>query len=188
MSPTEEEFDEAQRAGVAVLALVQEGVEREPDQQAFVARVSGTWESGRFAPSFTDASDVVPAVVRALNDWRSAAPSAEQARAAGERVQTFARGPERDGEMQSGSKLRVVADALRAHCAEGRLEPEELEHRLAMALTACTREALERLVQDLPRAPRTPGPGSAAERGRRRIPAPARLAVPAGSGRRHASR
>src|SRR4051812_7855290 len=114
MSPTEEEFDEAQRAGVPVLALVQEGVDREPAQQAFVQRVRGTWEVGRFAPSFTDASDVMPAVVRTLNERRSAAPSAEHARAAEERALELARGPERQGEMQSGSKLRVVAVPLAA--------------------------------------------------------------------------
>lgn len=43
-----------------------------------------------------------------------------------------------------------VADALRAHCAAGRLRLEELEERLAAALGAATLDELQRLLQDLP--------------------------------------
>jgi hypothetical protein len=39
VSPTEEEFEEALRSGLAILALVQEGVDRDPRQQEFVNRV-----------------------------------------------------------------------------------------------------------------------------------------------------
>ena len=107
MSPTEEEFDQATRAGIPVIALVQEGVDREPAQQRFVDRVRGSWESGRFAPGFTGAGDVALAVVRALNHWRSAAPSEAQAEAAQARLGALAQGVGR--QASGGSKLRVVS-------------------------------------------------------------------------------
>ncbi len=43
-----------------------------------------------------------------------------------------------------------MTDALRAHCAAGRLEIGELEQRLGAALAARTMGELERLVEDLP--------------------------------------
>ena len=46
-----------------------------------------------------------------------------------------------------------VADALRAHCAAGRLRVDELEERLAAALGAATLDELQRLLQDLPDRP-----------------------------------
>jgi hypothetical protein len=51
----------------------------------------------------------------------------------------------------SDAERAEVAEALRAHCAAGRLQVEELEQRLAAALSAHTVGELERLVQDLPR-------------------------------------
>lgn len=109
VSPTEEEFQEAVRHGIPVLAIVQEGVEREPAQQEFINRVRGTWEEGRFAPGFRDRDDVMRAAVKTLNEWRQRGPS-EQLRAEGERVALqLATGDDRPGTMgSSGSLMRVV--------------------------------------------------------------------------------
>lgn len=109
LSPTEEEFEESPHSGLPILALVQEGVDREPRQQEFVNRVRGTWEEGHFAPSFSNSTDVVTAVVSALNGWRNRVPDAAQRKAAVERVQELARGSDRQGMMPGGAKLRTVA-------------------------------------------------------------------------------
>jgi hypothetical protein len=50
----------------------------------------------------------------------------------------------------SDAERAAVSDALQAHCADGRLKVEELEERLAAALTASTVGELERLVKDFP--------------------------------------
>ena len=46
-----------------------------------------------------------------------------------------------------------VATTLRDHAAAGRLDPEELDHRLDVALSARTNGELEALTRDLPTAP-----------------------------------
>lgn len=112
LSPTEEEFEEALQGGLPILALVQEGVDREPRQQEFVNRVRGTWEEGHFAPTFTNSTDVVTAVVSALNGWRNRVPDAAQREAAVGRVQELARGSDRQGMTPGGAKLRTVAVPL----------------------------------------------------------------------------
>jgi hypothetical protein len=112
VSPTEEEFEEALQSGLPILALVQEGVDREPRQQEFVNRVRGTWEEGHFAPAFTNSTDVVTAVVSALNGWRNRAPDTAQREAAVERVQELARGSDRQAMTSGGAKLRTVAVPL----------------------------------------------------------------------------
>ncbi len=90
-----------------MIALVQI-VERSPEQDAFVARVRGTWSDGRFAPEFTSAADVGFAVVSALNAWRQRGASSEHQTAALERARTLAVGSGRAGQSHSGSKVRVV--------------------------------------------------------------------------------
>jgi hypothetical protein len=109
VSPTEEEFQEAVRNGIPVLAIVQEGVERERAQQEFINRVRGTWEEGRFAPGFSERSDVMKAAVKALNEWRQRAPSEQLRSEAAEVAVQLAAGDDRPGTMaSSGSLLRVV--------------------------------------------------------------------------------
>jgi hypothetical protein len=49
-SPTHEEFEEAQQTGRDVLAFVQEGVRRDPDQEAFVREVCGPGPRARSPP------------------------------------------------------------------------------------------------------------------------------------------
>lgn len=109
VSPTEEEFQEAVHHGVPVLAIVQEGVERETAQQEFINRVRGTWEEGRFAPAFRNRDDVMRTAVRALNEWRQRGPN-EQLRAAAEQIALqLAAGDDHPGTISSsGSLMRVV--------------------------------------------------------------------------------
>ncbi len=112
LSPAEEEFEETLHSGSPILALVQEVVDREPRQQEFVNRVRGTWEEGHFAPTFTNSTDVVTAVVSALNGWRDRVPNAAQRETAVERVQELARGSDRQGMTPGGAKLRTVVVPL----------------------------------------------------------------------------
>ncbi|HXN37235.1 MAG TPA: DUF4062 domain-containing protein [Solirubrobacteraceae bacterium] len=107
VSATEDEFNEAVTRSIPVVALVQ-NVERSPEQDAFVARVRGTWSDGRFAPEFTDAADVGFAVVSALNAWRHRGARSEHQTVALERARTLAVGSGRAGQSHSGSKVRVV--------------------------------------------------------------------------------
>jgi hypothetical protein len=107
VSATEEEFNEAVRHGISVVALVQD-VTKSLDQEAFVGRVRGTWSDGRFAPKFTDANDVGLAVVAALNAWRQRGTADEQHIAALERARALAVGSGRAGQSHTGAKARVV--------------------------------------------------------------------------------
>jgi hypothetical protein len=54
------------------LVFVREDIDREPEQEAFIARVRGTWESGSCTASFRTPQQLLAAVVRALNELRSA--------------------------------------------------------------------------------------------------------------------
>jgi len=109
VSPTEEEFQEAVRHGIPVLAIVQEGVERGRAQQEFINRVRGTWEKGRFAPGFSDRNDVMRAAVKALNEWRQRGPGEQRRAEAAQVALQLAAGDDRPGTMtSSGSLLRVV--------------------------------------------------------------------------------
>ncbi len=107
VSPTEEEFQEAQERGIPVLALVQDA-EREPGQEDFLWRVRGDWERGRLTADFTDASDVGYAVVKALNVWRSRRQSGDLWANAAGRAVDLAKAGDRPGVFYGGSKLRLV--------------------------------------------------------------------------------
>jgi hypothetical protein len=107
VSATEDEFNEAVTRGIPVIALVQKA-ERSAEQDGFVARVRGMWSDGRFAPEFTDATDVGFAVVSALNAWRERGTTSEQQTAALERARGLALGSGRAGQSHSGAKVRVV--------------------------------------------------------------------------------
>jgi hypothetical protein len=73
-SATEEEFDEAERLGKPVLALLLAG-DREPRQRQFVNRIRGSWTVGRFVPQFDSPDDAGYAAVRALR-WLSESQAA----------------------------------------------------------------------------------------------------------------
>lgn len=107
VSATEDEFKEAASRGIPVIALVQQ-VTRSPEQDEFVSRVRGTWSDGRFAPTFTDSSDIAFAVVRALNAWRQRGATDEHQAAALERARGLAVGSSRPGQSHTGTKARVV--------------------------------------------------------------------------------
>jgi hypothetical protein len=111
-SPTEDEFNAAREHGRPVLTIVQEGVEREPAQEAFVGRVRGTWERGAFAPGFRTPEEAPLAAVRALNGWRNRKPAGEQRQATEARALELARGHESPNVVHSRSTLRVVAAPL----------------------------------------------------------------------------
>jgi hypothetical protein len=105
-SPTEEEFEHARALGKDILVLVYAG-QREPEADAFLTRVQGTWEEGYYAPRFERAEQVVGLVVRSLRDLaerRSAGAAAPEAR---DRARELAAG-ERRGGMPSGARVRVA--------------------------------------------------------------------------------
>ena len=59
-----------------------------------------------------------------------------------------------DDKRASDAERDEVVSDLRAHAAEGRLTVEELDERIATALTATTRAELAPLLADLPRRSR----------------------------------
>jgi hypothetical protein len=66
--------------------------------------------------------------------------------------------PEQSPELRIADADRDRAvDRLRAAASEGRLDPEELEERVAQALAARTQGELDQLTADLP-APHVPAP------------------------------
>jgi uncharacterized membrane protein YccC len=75
----------------------------------------------------------------------------------------------------SDREREAVADTLREHAAEGRLDPEELEERLTAAYAARTRGDLAGLTTDLPQ--REPAPPPRPSVGQRVMPLAIRLAI-----------
>jgi Domain of unknown function (DUF1707) len=71
--------------------------------------------------------------------------------------------------LASDAERERVAEALRTHAAAGRLDAQELEERLGLALAARTRADLVPLVADLP------APEVRAPRPRRTVPPVARV-------------
>jgi hypothetical protein len=69
-SPTEDEFNHARSLGKPVFVFVQKGVKRDPEQDAFVARVGGGWEQGAFTGFFADSGELALGVVKALMPYR----------------------------------------------------------------------------------------------------------------------
>lgn len=67
LSATHEEFREA-RDRRPLLAFVQDGIDREPDQEGFVAEVQ-KWQGGQFTERFSTADELRDAVTRALHRW-----------------------------------------------------------------------------------------------------------------------
>jgi hypothetical protein len=61
--------------------------------------------------------------------------------------------PHRASLRASDTDRDEVTERLRRATAEGRLRPDELEHRLGTALSASTYGELDALVADLPRVP-----------------------------------
>jgi Domain of unknown function (DUF1707) len=81
-----------------------------------------------------------------------------------------------DLEMRVSDREReAVAEQLREHAAEGRLDPDELEERLTAAYAARTRGDLAGLTRDLPERPPAPPPRTAVHRSLR--PAAVRILI-----------
>jgi hypothetical protein len=104
--PTEDEYDEARRRGLPILVLRQTG-EAEPEQEAFAERVSGGWAGGRLRGTFTDASDVALAVVRAITNLREQGTNETLAPAAQQRARELALGAQR-GAHGHGAIARIA--------------------------------------------------------------------------------
>jgi hypothetical protein len=66
LSPTHEEFRDAQERGT-ILVFVQKGLDREEPQEAFLREVQ-SWSSGLYTSSFTKAEDLRDAVTTALHE------------------------------------------------------------------------------------------------------------------------
>jgi hypothetical protein len=75
----------------------------------------------------------------------------------------------------SDREREAVADTLREHAAEGRLEPEELEERLTAVYAARTRGELAGLTRDLPE--HVPAPAQPPSIGQRMMPLVIRLVI-----------
>ena len=106
-SPTEDEFNEARAAGRPVLVLVQE-IEREPAQEAFLARVRGGWSDGLFSSSFRDASDAGMRAVAALRQLEQAGSGEQNRGVAEQRARELAAGSQHHGFSASGATARVA--------------------------------------------------------------------------------
>lgn len=91
-SPTEDEFNHARSLGKPVFVFVEKGVEREPEQDAFVGRVGGAWEHGAFTSLFTDPSELSLGVVKALTSYRDQVRDEEVVPQALDRVARLAAG------------------------------------------------------------------------------------------------
>ena len=110
ISPTEEEFQQARDRGIDVLALVQEGVEREPAQQAFLRRGCGVPGSGALlTANFTGADDVALAAVKTLSAWQRGRAGSDAMPSAVERTLELA------GTRASRRDVRRLEAAHRRH-------------------------------------------------------------------------
>jgi hypothetical protein len=107
LSPTEEEFNYANQLGRPIFVFVQEGVEFEAEQQAFIDRVGGGWTEGRFRDSFATSAQLTTKVVSALNKHLTQARGGDAVPVAQTRARELAAG---DGCSRGGSSVfaRVV--------------------------------------------------------------------------------
>jgi hypothetical protein len=106
LSPTEDEFNHAGETGKPVFVFVQNGVQREREQDEFVRRVQGGWGQGAFTAFFDSPEDLGFAVVQALSAHRDARHG-DALPAAQERARRLAVGEEHRGGMP-GNSVRVA--------------------------------------------------------------------------------
>lgn len=67
LSATHEEYREAKEEGRDVFAFIQEGVEREPDQQGLLREVQ-SWNSGVYTENFADSEGLRAGIIRMLHE------------------------------------------------------------------------------------------------------------------------
>lgn len=106
-SPTEDEFNAAVAAGIPVIPLIQDA-ERESAQQDFIGRLRGSWESGYYAPTFTDRHDLTLRVVAALRAHFDQEQDSQARPAATERLMELATEPTGYGSQGSMARLSLV--------------------------------------------------------------------------------
>jgi Domain of unknown function (DUF4062) len=96
-SPTHEEFEEAQQAGRDVLVFVQDEVQRDAEQEAFVREVR-QWSGGASTGRFREADDLRDAVTKALSRHeRSRSAGAVDPSEIGARLEAATAGKRRGG-------------------------------------------------------------------------------------------
>lgn len=122
ISATREEYREA-KSTRPVIAFVQEGVDRDSDEAAFVSEVQA-WEGGLFRGGFRSPSQLQSLVTRAIHEWElsiAAAPldGAEMLRRA------LAAFPERDVYRNRGEPSLLVS--ISGGPAQAILRPSEIE-------------------------------------------------------------
>lgn len=136
ISATHEEYREA-KDQKPILAFVQEGVNREPAQAAFLAEVQG-WDGGLFRSGFSTPDQLRDAVTRAIHRWElaSAVAPVDPAEML-ERARAML--PERDGRSvyRSGLLLNL---AVAGGPLQSILRPSEIDR--PELSTAIQREAL----------------------------------------------
>lgn len=107
LSPTEDEFNRARKTGTPVLVFVQNGVEREEEQDAFVKRVQGGWGEGAFTGFFSDPTELGFKVVQALTSHREAQRGSDAMPEAQQRARDLASTIDRRG-SSPGNSVRVA--------------------------------------------------------------------------------
>ena len=124
ISATHEEYREA-RESRPVLAFVQEGVDRDPDEKAFVQEVQ-EWAGGLFRGGFTTAEDLQAKIGRAMHEYmmsRAAGPVDE--RSLLERALSLL--PEERRGYTTG--VRHLAVSVACGPAQSILRPSQIEAR-----------------------------------------------------------
>lgn len=106
-SPTEDEFQEANRRRKPIIALRQ-NVDMEPEQLEFLERVRGNWERGRLYDTFEGGHDVALKVVRALTNVRELGDVDELSPLAQQRAATLAHGEPAGSYHGYGSRARIA--------------------------------------------------------------------------------
>jgi hypothetical protein len=107
LAPTEDEYDHAVKTGTPVLAFIQQGVEREPQQDALVAKVRGGWGHGAFTGSFSSPNELLLGVVKALANLQAAHRGGDAQPVAQARAVELATESDRSEGAQGGS-IRTV--------------------------------------------------------------------------------
>lgn len=102
--PIEDELNEANRRGIPVIVLRQNG-DLDPEQVEFLERVAGGWVGGRLWATFDGANDVSLAAVQALTNVTAGIENEKLAQRARERARSLA---EERGGGRSGSVARIA--------------------------------------------------------------------------------
>ena len=124
LSATHEEYRDA-RGKRPVIAFVQEGVSRDPEQQAFTTEVQG-WEGGLFRGGFSTPAQLKDGITRAIHEWalaNAAGPVDE-----GEVLQrALAQLPETDRQMTYRPQQQRLLVSLAFGPQQNVLRPAEIE-------------------------------------------------------------